>query len=370
MKSSRGHEAVAQPGADPTSAGEEAPLAAPPPSPAASPTVEPGAPAPPHRSRFRLGLLPAVVVLVLLAAVPFFVSPFGTTVLGRVLVFALFAVSLDLLVGITGLPSLGHAAYFGVGAYVAGLVAIHWTAEAPVPVLVGAAAGALAAGATGWVAVRSSGVFFLMLTLAIGELTSQLASTASSATGGSNGLFGIPAVRVGGTSVTVPGYVYWYLLVLGVVGFGTLWLIASSPFGGILRGIRDNEGRMRSLGYSPFRYKFAAFVLAGGFAGLAGGLFAAQVRLVTPAEAGFGTSALALLAVILGGAGSLWGPVLGAAVVVVIRDAFGPALDGHGALVLGLVFVLAVYLLPRGFAGIAGVTRRLGRSGTRTRDAG
>jgi branched-chain amino acid transport system permease protein len=178
-------------------------------------------------------------------------------------------------------------------------------------------------------------------------------------TGGSNGLFGIPAVRIGGTPVTVPGLVYWYLLCVAVLGFAGLWLVAASPFGGILRGIRDNEGRMRSLGYSPFGYKLSAFVLAGGFAGLAGGMFAAQVRLVTPGEVGFGTSALALLAVILGGAGSLWGPVLGAAVVVVVRDAFGPALDGHGGLVLGVVFVLAVYLLPRGFAGIAGVAHRL-----------
>jgi branched-chain amino acid transport system permease protein len=115
---------------------------------------------------------------------------------------------------------------------------------------------------------------------------------------------------------------------------------------------------MRSLGYSPFRYKFAAFVVAGGFAGLAGGLFAAQVRLVTPSEAGFTMSALALLAVVLGGAGSLWGPVLGAAVVVLVRDALGPDLNGHGPLLLGIVFVVAVYVLPRGFAGLGGLLRR------------
>jgi branched-chain amino acid transport system permease protein len=119
---------------------------------------------------------------------------------------------------------------------------------------------------------------------------------------------------------------------------------------------------MRSLGYSPFRYKLAAFVLAGGFAGLAGGLFAAQVRLVTPTESGTAASSLVLLAVVLGGAGTLWGPVLGAAVVVLVRDALGPSLDGHGPLVLGLVFVVAVYVLPRGFAGLAGLFVRRRRA--------
>jgi branched-chain amino acid transport system permease protein len=136
-----------------------------------------------------------------------------------------------------------------------------------------------------------------------------------------------------------------------LIGFGLLWTISRSPFAAALRGIRDNEARMRSLGYSPFRYKYVAYVLAGALAGLAGGLLAAQERLVTPADLGFTTSALALLAVVLGGAGTLWGAVVGAALVVLIRDALGPSLAGHGQLVLGLVFVLAVYLLPRGFAG-------------------
>ncbi|WP_219417728.1 branched-chain amino acid ABC transporter permease [Pseudonocardia nigra] len=321
-------------------------------------------PAPGWFSRIRPGPVAAALVLLALAAVPFVVNPFGTTVLGRILVFALFAVSLDLLVGITGLPSLGHAAYFGVGAYAAGLTALHVTSEGVVPVLLAAGAGAVAAAATGWLAVRSSGVFFLMLTLAVGELVYQLATTLDSVTGGSNGLFGIPAVQVAGTPLTLAGHVYWFVLAVAVLGFAALWLVAASPFGGVLRGIRDNEPRMRSLGYSPFRYTYAAFVLAGAFAGLAGGLFAAQVRLVTPSEAGFTTGALALLAVVLGGAGSLWGPVLGAAVVVLVRDALGPTLDGHGPLVLGIVFVLAVYLLPRGFAGLAG----LGRGRRRARE--
>lgn len=334
-------------------------------------SVEPTATAPdpaetPPRSRGNALLtrgVPALVLLVVLAAVPLFVAPFAANTLSRILVFALFAVSLDLLVGITGLPSLGHAAYFGIGAYTAGLVSIHWTSEAPVPVLLAAGAGAVAAAVTGWVAVRSGGVYFLMLTLAIGELVHQLAVRLTEVTGGSNGLFGIPSTRIGGEPLRLAGFVYWYVLAFALLGFLGLWLVSRSPFGAALRGIRDNEPRMRSLGYSPFGYKFVAFIIAGGFAGMAGGLFAGLVRIVNPTDAGFTISALILLAVILGGAGTLWGPVLGAAVVVLVQYTFGPQLDGHGPLLLGAVFVVAVYVLPRGFAGLAGLLTRRQRRG-------
>jgi branched-chain amino acid transport system permease protein len=323
------------------------------------------------RGRAPLRAVPALIVLVVLALVPYFMGPDETTILSRVLIFGLFAVSLDLLVGITGLPSLGHAAYFGVGAYTAGLVAEHWTPNAPVPVLLAAGAGAVAAVLTGWLVVRSDGVFFLMLTLAVGEIVSQLALQLDDVTGGSNGLFGIPTFRIGGEPLRLEGYRYWYILVVFVIAFAAIWLISRSPFGLALRGIRDNEARMRSLGYSPFRYKYAAYVLAGGFAGVAGGLFAQLNRIVTPADAGFALSAITLLALVLGGAGSLWGPVVGMAVVVVVRDYYGPDLDGHGPLVLGIVFVVAVYLLPRGFAGLAGLGAwRPGRRRGAVPDAG
>jgi branched-chain amino acid transport system permease protein len=296
--------------------------------------------------------LVAAAVLVVLAAVPLFLAPFATTTVTRVLVFALFAVSLDLLVGVTGLPSLGHAGYLGAGAYAAGWVSINVTAEAPVPLLVGAMVGAVAAAATGWVTVRTGGVFFLMLTLAIGETLQQVADSWESVTGGANGLTGVPSVRVAGTPLAGAGLTYWYVLVIGALGFGLVVLIARSPFGAALRGIRDNEPRMRALGYPTSLYKYAVFVIAGGVAGIAGSLLVAQQRLVTPADLGFTTASFALLAVIIGGAGSLWGACLGAALVIVVRDALGPSLGGHGTLVLGVVFVLVVYLLPRGAAGL------------------
>ncbi len=311
----------------------------------------------PRAPRGRAGLV-AAAVLVVLAAVPLFLAPFATTTLTRILVFALFAVSLDLLVGVTGLPSLGHAAYFGSGAYAAGWVSINVTAEAPVPMLVGAAVGAVAAALTGWITVRTAGVFFLMLTLAIGETVQQLANTWDSVTGGANGLTGIPSVRIAGEPLTNAGFVYWYVLAVFVLGFALVWLVARSPFGAALRGIRDNEPRMRAIGYPTSLYKYGVFVLAGGVAGLAGSLLAAQARFVALPDLGFLTASFALLAVIIGGAGSLWGACLGAALVIVIRDALGPSLGGHGTLLLGAVFVLVVYLLPRGAAGIRVRRRR------------
>ncbi|MGH3588012.1 MAG: branched-chain amino acid ABC transporter permease, partial [Pseudonocardia sp.] len=256
------------------------------------------------------------------------------------------------LVGVTGLPSLGHAAYFGSGAYAAGWVSINVTAEAPVPLLAGAVVGAVAAALTGWITVRSAGVFFLMLTLAIGETVHQLANTWDSVTGGANGLIGVPSVRIAGTPLTNAGFVHWYVLAVFLLGFALVWLVARSPFGAALRGIRDNEPRMRAIGYPTALYKYAVFVFAGGVAGLAGSLLAAQARFVALPDIGFLTAAFALLAVVIGGAGSLWGACLGAALVILIRDALGPSLGGHGTLVLGAVFVLVVYLLPRGAAGI------------------
>ncbi|OJY54356.1 branched-chain amino acid ABC transporter permease [Pseudonocardia sp. 73-21] len=324
----------------------------------ASPAVPGGTAARPPRLTCGRGALISVVVLVVLAAAPLFLAPFATTTLTRVLVFALFAVSLDLLVGVTGLPSLGHAGYLGAGAYAAGWVSINVTAEAPVPLLVGAAVGALAAALTGWVTVRSAGVFFLMLTLAIGETLQQVADSWESVTGGANGLTGVPLVRLAGTPLANVGYTYWYVLAVGALGFALVAVLVRSPWGAALRGIRDNEPRMRALGYPTSLYKYVVFVVAGGVAGIAGSLLVAQQRLVTPADLGFLTSSFALLAVVIGGAGSLWGACLGAALVIVIRDALGPSLDGHGTLVLGVVFVLVVYLLPRGAAGLRPRRRR------------
>ena len=301
-------------------------------------------------ARRRLAGLATVVVLVALAGVPLVFGSYASTTLARILAFALLASSLDLLVGITGLPSLGHAAYAGTGAYAAGWVAIHASRSAPLTLAAAVAAGALVAAVAGSVAVRARGVFFLMLTLAIGEIVEQLAQSWHSVTGGSDGLYGIPATEFAGASLGDARWFAWFVLGVFVAGMAALRCIVASPLGATLRGIRDNEARMRALGYRTYHYKLAAFVIAGAFAGLAGGLLAAQQRLVAPADLGFVASGPVLLAVIIGGEATPWGPCLGAAIVVVLRDVLGPSLGGHGALVLGVVFVAVVFLLPGGLA--------------------
>ncbi|HEX3761259.1 MAG TPA: branched-chain amino acid ABC transporter permease [Kofleriaceae bacterium] len=296
----------------------------------------------------------ALVALIALAAAPLVLGTYGATTMARMLAFALLAASADLLVGTTGLPTLGHGAYFGAGAYAAGWIALHVTPSAPVTLAAAAGVSAVVAAVAGSVAVRARGVYFLMLTLAIGEIVEQLAQSWHSVTGGSDGLYGIPATRLAGVPLTDAAAYAWYALGVFVAGMAVLRAIARAPLGATLRGIRDNEARMRALGYRTYLYKLAAFAIAGSLAGVAGALLAGQQRLVTPADLGFTASAPVLLAVIIGGEATAWGPCLGAAIVVALRDVLGPGLGGHGALVLGAVFVAVVFAMPGGLARLGG----------------
>ncbi|MFI0351224.1 branched-chain amino acid ABC transporter permease [Actinomadura sp. 9N407] len=299
-----------------------------------------------------------VAVLALLVAAPMVLGSYPVTTMTRMLAFAVLVLSVDLLTGVTGLPTLGQAAYFGVGAYTAVLVGIHITPDALVQVLAGLVMGLVAAALTGWVAVRVRGIVFLMLTLAIGESVHQVADTWS-AVGGSNGLSGMPPISLfGGPPILAAGFVYWWVLAVAIAVFAAVALVVRSPYGRTLRGIRDNEARMRALGYRPALARYGVFCLAGAVAGVGGALWVAQARFVSPGDLGFEVAALALLSVVIGGAGSLWGPCLGAALVLLVRDNLSTYIGGHGPLVLGLLFIAVVFLIPRGLAGIKGARRR------------
>jgi branched-chain amino acid transport system permease protein len=174
-------------------------------------------------------------------------------------------------------------------------------------------------------------------------------------TGGSNGLSGIPGISIlpGGESLGLAGYLYWWVLFVFVLGVTLALVLVKSPMGRSMRGIRDGEERMRAIGRRTFAVKLVAFTFAGSLAGMAGTAWTAQARFVSPGDMAFALAAIALLSVVFGGAGTLWGPVLAAAIVILIRDEIGAVADGRGGLILGVVFVAAVFLLPRGIAGLA-----------------
>jgi branched-chain amino acid transport system permease protein len=228
-------------------------------------------------------------------------------------------------------------------------------------------AAGLVAALTGAVAVRARGTYFLMLTLAIGEILGEIASTWESVTGGSNGLVGVPVPTLvpGAVELDAPGLVYWYAIFVFAAGFAAIAVIAASPFGRTLRGIRDNEERMRALGYNTTRGKHLIFAISGAFAGAAGSLWLTEKGFAFPGDLGFELAALALLAVVVGGAGSLWGPAVAGAVVLVIFD---NTFFDDGLLVLGVFFVAAVYLLPTGLSGVAERVVRSLQGGRRTRE--
>jgi branched-chain amino acid transport system permease protein len=295
--------------------------------------------------------------LLVLAVAPYRLAPVATSTLTLILIYALLAASLDLLVGFTGLPSLGHGAYFGVGAYTAAILARDVTTNGPLLFLAALVAGGTVAALTGAFVVRTRGVYFLMLTLAVGEVIAQVAEAWDGRTGGSSGLSGIPRIEVlpgaGELSITEPlAPIYWYTLAGFVVGYAVLLCVARSPFGRALQGIRDNEPRMRAIGYPTYWYKLGGFCIAGAVAGAAGALLAARETLIAPTDAGLGRSTEALIAVVIGGRGTLWGPCLGAGVVQLIDDTVNPRIGEHGPILLGLVLIAVVYLLPRGLAGL------------------
>jgi branched-chain amino acid transport system permease protein len=305
--------------------------------------------------------LAGVAVLVLLLALPWMINAYAISTVTRILVFGLLAISVNLLTGVTGLPTLGQAAYFGIGAYTGAIVSTTLTDVGVVQLAVAALAATLAAALTGPVAMRARGVAFLMITLAIGELAYVAAGRLDAITHGTDGYSGIPNVvpLPGMAPLVLDGLVYYYVLAVFLVLYALVALVRRSPFGLALRGFRDNEARLRAIGYPSGGFAVASYCFAGAIAGVAGSLWASAQQFVAPGDMGFSVAALALLAVVVGGVGSMWGTCVGAALVVLTQDYIGGFLAGYGTLLLGVLFVLAVYLIPR---GIAGLTQRWARA--------
>jgi branched-chain amino acid transport system permease protein len=278
-----------------------------------------------------------------------------------ILCWALFAVSIDLLLGFTGLMSFGHAAFWGTSAYTAGLVAIEFGVPFPVAVLAGALTAALVAVPIGYLAVKRTGIYFAMVTLAFAQMLYYIANKWSSLTGGENGLQDVPR-ELFGLDLSDEFFFYYAALPIVLAGLFAAWRIVNSPFGRVLVGIRDNPARARALGYPVHRYKLAAFVLSAFLAGLGGGLFAIAHRFASLDTLHWTTSGKAVIVVVLGGIGTLWGGVVGAALLVRLEDWLSYSGFSAVGLVTGALFVVVVLLFRQGMwgtaAGIAGRVRR------------
>lgn len=292
-------------------------------------------------------VLLGLAIGVLLA--PPLLPPYYLDLATRVLELSIFAMSLDILLGYAGLWSLGHATFFGLGAYVVGLFSLR---VSPQPVLAMAASvgvTVLVAAVLGAVILRSRGVYFMMLSLALAQVVWGVAFQWRSVTRGDDGLPGIPRpdLSAAGLDTSSPGGFYLVVAVVFLVATALMFLITRSPFGESLQGIRENELRMRTLGYNVWLHQYLAYILAAVFASWAGILFAYHNGIVSPNDLSVLRSAEALLMVVLGSPGTLFGSILGALVVVLLRNLVSIYTERWMA-VLGIVYVLTVLFASRG----------------------
>jgi len=299
----------------------------------------------------RVGSIAAcVLLLALLLALPELTRAYYVGLVTKMMIFALFAMSLDLLLGYTGLASLGHAAFFGMAAYTIALLLLRagiggWFAL-PASLVMATLTGA----AVATLALRARGSYFLMITFALAQVVWSVAFGWRSFTSGDDGMPGIARPNFGWSLDSTNAFYYFTLAVVGLATL-LLVLIVKSPFGCALKGIRESESRMQALGYNVWRHQFVAFVLAAAFAGLAGALYAYFNRFVGPEYLHVIQSAEALIMVILGGAGTLVGPAIGAALIVFLED-YVSSMTEHWLLVLGTIYVLVTLFAPRGLVGL------------------
>lgn len=312
-------------------------------------------PAAPRSITLRAAALPLLVAIAL-AVAGAMLDGYLADLLVKVMVLAIFALSLELLVGMTGLVSLGHAAYYGIGAYITVLASGEGGGNPLLlaPLAMGGAA--LYALAVGALSLRTRGVYFIMVTLAFAQMA-YFVFHDTPVGGGSDGIYLYVRPAIGALDLDNRTVLFYVVLAALVATYALLALIRRSRFGAALAGIRVNEQRMRAAGFSTYGYKLAAFVIAGALAGLAGFLVAARDAVVNPEMLSWHVSGEVLLMVILGGIGHLRGAVLGALMFTLLKEVLanqtlvGP-LANHWQLTLGLTIIVFVALLPRGLIGL------------------
>jgi branched-chain amino acid transport system permease protein len=290
--------------------------------------------------------LVALGILALIAA-PFFVYPIF---LMKMLCFALFACAFNLLLGYTGLLSFGHAAFFGGAAYFTAHSIKVWGWPPEAGILLGVAGAALLGLVIGFFAIRRQGIYFAMITLALSQMFFFFCVQAEF-TEGEDGIQGVPrGFLFGLIDLQVPLNIYYVVLAVFLIGVFAIWRIVNSPFGMILRSIRENENRATSLGYSVANYKLAAFVMSAALAGLAGSVKAIVFQFATLTDVAWQMSGEVILMTLLGGIGTMVGPIVGAGLVVALQNMLATS-DFPVTIATGLIFMICVLVFRRGIVG-------------------
>lgn len=298
----------------------------------------------------------ALVSLLLAAIFPLFGGSFFTRLAIEALLFGCVALSVDILLGYAGLLSLGQAAYFGLAAYIAALMYLHVTQSFWLVLLTVCASVAVYSFMLGAVAIRAKGVYFALITFGVAEILSKITHN-TRAIGGSDGLIGIPVPSIPvlpGLEITLANNYVFYYLVLGTVG--ALYLatrrILNTAFGSVLRAIRDNSDRVPYLGYNPFWYKLLAYVMAAQIAAFGGLIYPLLRGFVAPHLFGFEVSTKAVVMSLVGGVGTLIGPLMGSVIITFLESVVGSYTEHH-LILLGTIFIVFVMFLPDGLCGLA-----------------
>jgi branched-chain amino acid transport system permease protein len=297
-----------------------------------------------------------LLMLALIVVCPYVLYP---VFLMRVLCMALFACAFNLMIGYVGLLSFGHAAFFGMGSYVAAWTMKFWHVDAVVAILLGGATGAVLGLFLGYLAIRRSGIYFAMITLALAQMVYFFCLEAPF-TGGEDGIQQVPRGYLFGViNLNDDLAMYWVVAVVFVVGFLLIHRIIHSPFGQVLKGIRENEPRATSLGYRTDDYKLIAFILSCTLSGVAGGTKAIVFGIATLTDVHYSTSGEVVLTTLLGGLGTVFGPVVGAVVVTAMEN-YLAQFGSWVTVTQGAIFVLCVLAFRRGIIGEIGAVLRLG----------
>ena len=303
-----------------------------------------------------------VAIMLLLAAVPpiaaLFAQPFYLDLLRRVMIFAIAAVSLNLILGYGGMVSFGHAAYLGIGAYAVGVLAYHGIDNGWLQWAVAIGASALVAAAIGSISVRTSGIYFIMITLAFTQMLYYLGISIEEY-GGDDGMrLGVRSQFTGLIDLNDPTAFYYLVFAILVLFLYLTHRLVNSRFGLVLQAVRSNEARTRAIGFSPYPYRLAAFVISGAMCCLAGALLVNQTAYLTPEFMNWTRSGELMFMVILGGIATTAGPLLGAAALLLLEDVLqGSSLlpkwvNDHWQLYLGVILILVVLFARRGLAGL------------------